>query len=87
MGPSQELIDDIYRARVRRAREMTPEEKFLAGPRLFEEACDQLRAAIRLFCPYADEQALQEMVFHTLDFIRQREEAGRYFPILSEPEA
>ena len=39
MEPTRELIDDIYRERVLRARAMSPEEKFLAGPRLFEMAC------------------------------------------------
>ena len=39
MEPTRELIDEIYRERVLRARAMSPEEKFLAGPRLFEMAC------------------------------------------------
>jgi hypothetical protein len=36
MEPTQELIDDIYRQKVLRARAMPPEEKLFAGIRLFE---------------------------------------------------
>lgn len=47
MQPTQELIDDIYRRRVLQARAMSPEEKLLAGPRLFEAACAIALAGIR----------------------------------------
>lgn len=39
-----EQIEDIYRRRVLRAREMDPMEKIFDGPRLFEEACRRMRA-------------------------------------------
>jgi len=40
MNEFQPLIDELYRERILRARQMTPEEKFRAGPELFEAACE-----------------------------------------------
>src|SRR5437868_128163 len=39
MEPSKELVDDIYRERVLRARRTPPEEKLLDGARLFDLSC------------------------------------------------
>jgi hypothetical protein len=36
MDPSREIIDEIYRERVRRARSTPSEEKLLDGARLFD---------------------------------------------------
>ncbi|MFL5329271.1 MAG: hypothetical protein ACJ8C4_10185 [Gemmataceae bacterium] len=47
MKPTQELIDQIYREKVLRARQMPLEDKLLAGPRLFDMACEFARAGIR----------------------------------------
>jgi hypothetical protein len=47
MEPTQEQIDAIYRERVLQARRMSAEEKFLAGPRLFDRECQIMRDEIR----------------------------------------
>jgi hypothetical protein len=47
MEPTQELIDELYRERVLRARSMSLEEKMLEGPRLFEMACRITMEGIR----------------------------------------
>jgi len=44
---------DLYREEVLRARQMSPEEKFLAGPQLFEYACEITMAGIRAQFPDA----------------------------------
>jgi hypothetical protein len=47
MTTSCDPDSEAYRQAVLHARAMTPEEKFLEGPRLFEFECEQMRAAIR----------------------------------------
>jgi hypothetical protein len=39
MQPTKELIDELYRERVEKARQMSPEEKFFGGARLFDRSC------------------------------------------------
>jgi hypothetical protein len=64
-----------YKQRVLRARAMSPEEKFLAGQRLFEEECEQLRATIRKEMPGLCEEMLDLELRSRLE--QQREEEGR----------
>jgi hypothetical protein len=60
--PLPELADVLYWERVKRAREMSPEEKFLAGEQLFEYACAITLAGIRdEFAGYSDEQCMGEL--------------------------
>jgi Rv0078B-related antitoxin len=62
MEPTQELIDQLYRERVLRARAMPPEEKLLAGAELFEWACSITRAGIRQQNPDADESRIEALL-------------------------
>lgn len=63
MEPTKELIDDIYRERVRRARRMTPGERLIAGPRLFDDVCAMVKAGIRgQFPEFSEEQVEQEFL-------------------------
>ena len=66
MEPTQELIDDIYRERMLRARQMSPGEKFLDGPRLFESACRITRAGIRDQNPGVTEEQVEEILLQRL---------------------
>lgn len=75
MEPTQELIDDIYRQKVLRARAMPPEEKLFAGIRLFEYACELSRAGIRHQFPDADETRVEEILNERLARRKQVEEA------------
>jgi hypothetical protein len=71
--PTQELIDDIYRKRVLRARETPPEEKLLDGPRLFEMSCRIMADGIRHEFPDADEQQVQAILKERLALLRRLE--------------
>lgn len=76
MEPTQELIDAIYRERVHRARRTPPEQKLLAGPELFEMACEITRAGIRHQHPDADEAQVEAILAQRLA-IKKRLEATR----------
>ncbi len=65
MDPIKKSIDDSDRAQISQARAMTPEERLLAGCRLFEYACTMTKEGIR-----ADNPALSEN--QVLDVLRQR---------------
>ena len=56
MEPTGTLGDPLYRDEVLAARVMTPEEKLLAGPQLFDFACRIALDGIRNQFPDADEQ-------------------------------
>ena len=62
MVPTRELIDELYRERVRRARETPPEEKLLDGPRLFAFACQVMADGIRHQYPDASENQVQQIL-------------------------
>ena len=70
MEPTPDLINDLFARKVRAARQMSSEQKLLAGPRLFDLACEFARAGIRLQNPNADEGAVQRE-------LRRRLEIGR----------
>lgn len=67
MQPTQELIDDIYRERVLRARRTPPEQKLLAGAELFEMACRRMADGLRHENPGADEPTIQRLLRERLD--------------------
>ena len=66
MVPSKTLIDGIDRERVERARNATPEEKLLDGPRLFDRACGIMRDGIRSQYPDADEEEVWRIFLERL---------------------
>jgi hypothetical protein len=58
----QPLIDQLYREEVLKAREMAPEEKFLAGEELFEYACSITLAGIKSQNPeFSEEDCRREL--------------------------
>lgn len=71
MGPTQELADEIYRERVLRARATPPEQKFLAGARIFEDVCERMAVGLRDENPEADEATIQELLLRRLDLLRR----------------
>ena len=71
MQPDQQLIDDIYRQKLRAARAMSPEDKLLAGPRLFERSCRIMADGIRSEYPDADEDRVQEILRERLALLRR----------------
>ena len=50
-----ELVEDIERRKLERAREASMEEKLLDGPRLFKLSCEAIKAGLRIDFPEADE--------------------------------
>ena len=80
MEPNRELVSSLYRERVRQARAMTADEKFVAGPRLFEYACRITTDGIRRQHPEADEAEVQRILAQRLALRREFEERGIYRP-------
>lgn len=74
MEPSKKLIDEIYLERLRRAETMTPEERFLAGPRLFDLACQWTKAGIRAANPGLDEDGVMRVLRERLELARALEQ-------------
>jgi hypothetical protein len=73
MEPTQQLIDELFRERVLRARQMTPEQKLLAGATLFEDVCERMAAGIRDENPGADEEKVQDLLRQRLALLRRLE--------------
>jgi hypothetical protein len=73
--PIKELADELFRERVRRAREMSPEEKLMDGPRLFNLACKIVADGIRHQYPDADEQQVQKLLAERVALMRRLEES------------
>ena len=74
MGPTQELVDSIYRERVLHARQTPAEEKMLDGLRLFDFSCRIVMDGIRHQYPDADEQRVQETLVQRIQLRRRLEE-------------
>ena len=74
MQPTKELIDELDRERVEKARQMSPEEKFFGGARLFDRSCRIMADGIRSQFPEADEHRVQEILRERLALVRRREQ-------------
>jgi hypothetical protein len=73
MEPTQELIDALYRDKVRSARRMTPEQKLAAGAELFDSVCQIMRAGILGQFPGIDEEGVQAQMARRLQFLHRQE--------------
>lgn len=71
MKPTKELIDALYLDKVRAARQMTPEHKFFAGPKIFARCCRVMLDGLRDENPAADERRLHELLQERLALIRR----------------
>ncbi|MGH7192838.1 MAG: hypothetical protein ACREJM_04790, partial [Candidatus Saccharimonadales bacterium] len=71
MQPDPKLIDDLYWQKIQAARAMSPEDKLLAGPRLFERSCRIMADGIRSEYPEADEDRVQEILRERLALLRR----------------
>jgi hypothetical protein len=69
--PTKELIDDLYRDKVRQARQMSVEQKILAGPQLFEMSCRIVMEGIRDDFPSADEARVREIFEEHMRILRR----------------
>ena len=73
MEPTQELIDELYRDKVLRAREQPIEDKIFDGIELFDFACEISRAGIRMQNPDFSEEQVEKELRRRLDLGRQFE--------------
>jgi hypothetical protein len=62
MRPTDKLIEDLELDKLESARRMTPGDKLLAGPRLFDFSCQFALADIRRRNPQADPARLIELL-------------------------
>ena len=74
--PTRELMDDLFRQRVLAARAMSPEEKLLAGARLFDRTCRIMADGIRHEYPEADDRRVLEALAERLALARRLEQSG-----------
>lgn len=73
--PLAELSEALFREEVERARAMSPEDKLLEGPRLFDRACRIMADGIRHREPHLDEAGVQARVAELLELQRRSEDA------------
>jgi hypothetical protein len=74
MGPTQEMVDELYREQIRRARATPPEQRLLDGIRLFEFSCRILMDGIRDQNPGADEARVRDLLAQRFDLLRRLEQ-------------
>jgi hypothetical protein len=73
MEPTRELGDQLYREEVLAARAMTPQQRVLAGARLFELACRISADGIRAQYPGATEEEVAQRLAARLELGRRLE--------------
>ncbi len=73
MEPTPELLDDIYRERIKRARAASPEEKLLDGPRLFDRVCAIMKDGIRMQFPNATSEEVRQILIQRLSIAESLE--------------
>lgn len=73
MEPTGTLGDPLYRDEVLAARAMTPDEKLLAGPQLFDFACRIALDGIRKQFPDADERCVRQILAERVELGRRLE--------------
>jgi len=67
MQSTAALADVLYREEIARARAMSPDDKLLEGPRLFERVCRVMRDGIRHQHPDLDEAGVVALLRARLD--------------------
>lgn len=75
MGPTQELVDELFRNQILRARATPPEQKVLDSLRLFEFTCRIMMDGIRSANPGVDEARVREILAERLELLNKLEQA------------
>lgn len=75
MEPTIELIDQLYREAVLRARQQTVAQRFLAGIELFHFACKYTVAGIQMQHPDANEETVRKLLIDRLALGRRLDAA------------
>jgi hypothetical protein len=74
MDPTPIFIDSLYWERVLAARAMRPEDKLMAGLKLFDMSCRIMADGIRNEHPEADETTVQNILRERLALSRRLEQ-------------
>jgi hypothetical protein len=72
----QPLMDEIFRERVLRAQKQSPEEKFVAGLTLFEEALVRMRGGIRAQFPQFTDAEIEAELHRRINRVRKVQQFG-----------
>ena len=83
MNPGEEfqpLMDDIFREKVLRAREIRPGRRLMMGIELFEIVEGRMRCGIRQQFPTADADEVERILRARFARLRQVAEHGIYLP-------
>jgi hypothetical protein len=72
MYPAKQFADQFFLDKVRMARMMEPGEKLLAGPRLFDNACDRMESKLRHYFPQASDAEIRDLLFELLRLMRRQ---------------
>ena len=67
-------LDPLHRDDVHRARRLSPSDKLLEGPRLFDFSCRIMLDGLRERCPHLSDIELDARLRETLDLVRRLEE-------------
>jgi hypothetical protein len=73
MSSLSDLAGSLYREEVARARAMSPADKLLEGPRLFERSCRLMADGIRHQYPDLDDAAVAALLEQRLNRISELE--------------
>jgi len=79
MKPTQSLINQLRRDKIEAARQMTPEQRFLAGGELFDQVVERMIAGIRSQYPEATDEEVTKHLEHRLA-VSKRLENRRWTP-------
>ena len=79
-----DLADAIFRDKVLRARQQSPDEKWAICFELHELAIATMRAGIQSQCPELDQAGIAAELDRRLRIRRQLEEQGIYTPVSDE---
>ena len=80
----QPLMDEIFRDKVLRARQQSPESKLVLGLELFETALVRMRGGVRAQFPHFSEERVEAEVYRRIARVRQVQEHGFYTSAPSE---
>ena len=72
------LQDDLFRSKVRRARQMSPDERMMEGLRLFDRGVSLMRDGIRAQHPEFDDAQVEREVHRRLAIAKRLDDAGLY---------
>ncbi len=72
--PSDKSVDALLWDKIRAAQGMSDEDRFLAGPRLFDYACRIALDGIRSQFPDADDGEVREILRKRLEMARRLEQ-------------